>query len=90
MKIARDPDCYNSIMFLLNGIDQTKGGAKKVYNDYLKTKAGLLHYFIKETGYVPAPSATEFQAHITKIKDVLGIRRKKKIVPHFREPKKII
>lgn len=90
MKIARDPDCYNSIMFLLDGIDQTKGGAKKVYNDYLKTKAGLLHYFIKETGYVPAPSATEFQAHLTKIKEVLGIKRKKKIVPHFREPKKII
>lgn len=30
MKIARDPDCYNSIMFLLDGIDQTKGGAKSL------------------------------------------------------------
>ena len=91
MKIARDPDCYDSIMSLLAAIDQTKGGAKKLYNDYLETlTGGPLHDFIKETGYVPAPSATEFQAHITKIKEVLGIRRKKKKVPHFREPKKIM
>ena len=90
IKILKDPDYQGLVFFLLDDIEKTDGGAVKVFNNYKNNKTNPLTEFIKYTSYKMPKEIKTFQNHLSTFKDYFGLKRKKKKVPHYREPKAII
>jgi len=90
IKILKDPAYHGSIFMLLDAIDKTDGGAVKVFNEYNNKKTNPVTEFIKDTSYKMPRTITTFQNQLTAFREYFGLKRKKKKVPHYREPKTII
>ena len=90
VKILKDPDYQSLVFILLDEIDKTDGGAVKVFNDYKNNITNALTVFIKDTSYKIPEKIKTFQNHLTLFREHFGLTRKKKKVPHYKEPKSII
>ena len=76
IKILKDPDYQGSVFMLLDAIDNTDGGAVKVFNDFKNKKTNSLTEFIKDTSYRIPRTLPTFQGHISMFKDHFGMKRK--------------
>ena len=90
IKILKDPDYQGHVFLLLDAIDSTDGGAVKVFNDCKNNITNSLTEFIKDTSYKIPEKIKTFQNHLTIFREHFGLTRKKKKVPHYKEPKSII
>ncbi len=88
VKILKDPAYQANLFGLLDAIDETDGGAVKVFNNYNNEKINPLTEFIKDTGYKMPKNITTFQNQITAFREHFRLTRKwTKPLYEYRETK---
>jgi len=84
--ILGNPDAHVAVTRLMKAILNAKGGAQKIYDDYIKNDfKSELGLFCEATGYLVPQTISTFKNNVTAFKAHFGKKRPKKKVPHFKD-----